>query len=128
MGARGKKRRRKDGSIASGRLVQAQLMPDHVIEPVPAAALSEAMQDYLASEFMSDDELEDTDGVGILDAIADRYDVDADSLAMRADRLAMFLRRRGDIERASDSKSISIEPALFEHAASVPIKFHEDLA
>ncbi|MGY2732420.1 hypothetical protein [Sphingomonas sp. UYP23] len=127
MGARGKKWRRNDGNVETVRLSRTPQLVDFPLDPVPAAALADAMLEYIASEFIADDQLRDSEDRSIVDAVAEQYGLDVESLEMRADRLAMFMQRRGDFLTATDSTSISIDPALLSHAASVAMRSSDEL-
>lgn len=135
MGARGKKRRRADGSIAGGKTpVVAAQSEEYLLEPVPTQALFEAVSEYLVTEAMSnaglDALLEERylgDAGTPTDRIADRFDIDVESLNGRADRLTMLITKQSGLHRMEDGKLAWIDPALLEHAASVELSWSREL-
>lgn len=135
MGARGKKRRRADGSVASGKEVniQAKDLDDYPIHPVPAQALFENLSESLLFEAMTDAEINDwldsdsSEGRPESDRIAERYDINRGSLEDRTDKLTLLLAKRDGLHRMEDGKLVWIEPALLDHAASVEMTWNSEL-
>lgn len=122
MGARGRKRRRADGSVASGKQKPSSVL----LDPVPADTLAEAVAiglryadaelghgfDYTDSMF---DELND---------LAERRAIDVVALGTRAEKLVEALDRpenQGLLTVHAGGRDISIDPALLNFAASSPV-------
>ena len=129
MGARGKKRRRADGSIA-GKRVQTHFgrtpHPEYVEhEPVPVDALASALAicwQHRPSDGspMGDWDIEDQ--FDEIDRLAERERVDGSSLGTRADKLADLLTKAvGAPLYTLNGDTPVVDKALLEFAASSPV-------
>lgn len=136
MAARGKKRRRADGSIASGKASPSKAMIDeYFLDPVPQEALFEAVTEYLITNDMNDAGLDALlekrflgEGGTPTGKIADRFHIDTESLEGRADRLTLLITKRTGLHRFENDKLVWIEPALLSHAASVELTWSRELS
>lgn len=126
MGARGKKRRRADGTIADkprhDRAPLSRSAAFEALAPVPAQALTEAAE--ITWRYMPSDgsEISDWDVEEQCDeirALAPRYGVDDESLAVRAEKLVNVLRSpAGRALYDLNGDKLVVNNALLEFAAT----------
>lgn len=126
MGARGKKRRRADGSIAGkrkhGRADLGRATACEALDAVPLDALTEATGitwRYMPSEGseISDWDLEDQ--CNEIRTLAASYGIDSESLACRAEKLVDLLRSpAGDALYHLDGDKPVVDDALLQFAAT----------
>lgn len=129
MGARGKKRRRADGSIAGiptqGHFGAGRSRRFDALDIVPPDSLAAAVSvcwRYRASDGVpiGDGDLEDQ--FDEIDLLAEREGVDGTSLGTRADKLADLLGGpAGQALYTLDDDTLTVDPALLEHAATSAI-------
>lgn len=123
MGARGKKRKRSDGTVASGKSGSfARSEPP--VEQVPTAALREIMPDILADYGSSDEEIEASNFYDdALMKAADKFSVNIDALEYRATRLGWLVENEGSslVTRHADG-AIEIDDRLLEYAATCDVR------
>jgi hypothetical protein len=125
MGARGKKRKRANGSIAHGQQTNTYTPSNRVIdEPVaevPVEAIREIMPFMLDSRDASDSELEEG-GFAFERAmreVSDRHDLEDDALEFRATRLGWLVESwRPDLLKRHPDGTPSIDPRILEFAAT----------
>lgn len=126
MGARGKRRRRADGSIA-GKPKQVALGGGRYEElgavlPATLAGSVEISRRYVPLDGRDVEDWDWEAEAEEMDAFAEREGVDAESLAVRAGKLIDLLRLPSGQELYRiDGDRVVIDRALLEHAATIPI-------
>ena len=125
MGARGKKRKRANGSIAIGqqRPAYAPLRSglDEPVDEVPAEAIRAIMPFMVSDPELTDAELEanDPDYRDALDKISAMYDIADDALEFRGMRLGYILENlRPDLLRKSPDGTLFTDSRLIDFIAT----------
>jgi hypothetical protein len=129
VGARGKKRRRADGTIA-GKPKQGGIgysgAPAHEeLESVPLRSLAAAIEISRRYVPLDDGAVADWDWESEfeeIEALATKEGVDRESLAIRAEKLVDLLRKPGGEQLYTlDGTNLVIDDVLLEFAATTPI-------
>lgn len=141
MGARGKKRRRKDGSVADGRLKQPAIAPLQIMEteadPVPPELLERSLTirnrhrpfDPLAQAKMTDEELfeaDEAEGREIHELAND--DAIETALIIRGLNLEAYLERPENryLYSIAEDGTVTTDETLLRYAATIPMTDHPD--
>ena len=131
MGARGKKRKRQDGSIASGKIMPSswiqrspkyrQLPPVFVDDLLVAMTIIDQHASLDSGNAMSDWDIEDI--FEAIDEYADTRGINAEALGIRAEKLNDFLRvpENKHLYSRDDDGRVSVNINLLEFAATSPI-------
>jgi hypothetical protein len=125
MGARGKKRKRADGTIAGRQqtITSARIdaHSDRPVAEVSVEAIREILPLLLRVRDLSESELEE-DGFAFqdaLDAAAERHGVEDDALDFRANRLGWLVESwRPDLLEKLPDGTLVIDPRIIEFAAT----------
>jgi len=129
MGARGKKRKRADGSVATGQQVNIYpRLADHVEEPVgviSSEAILDIMPFMVGSAGTSDMEVDEDSRAyqQRLSDVSDKHSVDEDDLASRGSRLGWLLDfKRPDLMCELPNGTLKIHEELLEFAAKHDVR------